>query len=121
MKKIIIGLSVVLVITFAVLFAFLFTDQDTNACQKQVQKELQQLPKGPADSTWLLCEGHVGKIEINMNAAKLETLFGKEKIEEKMNQFIADKPAKVARAKARKVRQKETKAKKAEAKTEETK
>ncbi|MCX6158397.1 MAG: 30S ribosomal protein S16 [Ignavibacteriota bacterium] len=44
-----------------------------------------------------------------------------EKIEEKMNQFIADKPAKVARAKARKVRQKETKAKKAEAKTEETK
>ncbi len=32
-----------------------------------------------------------------------------EKIEEKINQFIADKPAKVARAKARKVRQKETK------------
>jgi small subunit ribosomal protein S16 len=44
-----------------------------------------------------------------------------EKIEEKMNQFIADKPAKVVRAKARKVRQKETKAKKAEAKTEESK
>ncbi len=44
-----------------------------------------------------------------------------EKIEEKMNQFIADKPAKVARAKARKLRQKETKAKKAEAKTEEPK
>lgn len=44
-----------------------------------------------------------------------------EKIEEKINQFIADKPAKVARAKARKVRQKETKAKKAEAKTEESK
>jgi small subunit ribosomal protein S16 len=44
-----------------------------------------------------------------------------EKIEEKMNQFIADKPAKVARAKARKVRQKDTKAKKAEAKTEESK
>ena len=44
-----------------------------------------------------------------------------EKIEEKMNQFIADKPAKAARAKARKVRQKETKAKKAEAKTEESK
>lgn len=44
-----------------------------------------------------------------------------EKIEEKMNQFAADKPAKVARAKARKVRQKETKAKKAEAKTEESK
>jgi small subunit ribosomal protein S16 len=44
-----------------------------------------------------------------------------EKIEEKMNQFIADKPAKVARAKARKVRQKETKAKKAETKTEESK
>lgn len=44
-----------------------------------------------------------------------------EKIEEKMNQFIADKPAKIARAKARKVRQKETKAKKAEVKTEESK
>lgn len=44
-----------------------------------------------------------------------------EKIEEKINQFIADKPAKVARAKARKVRQKETKAKKTEAKTEESK
>ena len=44
-----------------------------------------------------------------------------EKIEEKMNQFIADKPAKVVRAKARKVRQKETKAKKAEAKAEESK
>ena len=44
-----------------------------------------------------------------------------EKIEEKMNQFIADKPAKVARAKARKIRQKETKAKKSEAKTEESK
>ncbi len=44
-----------------------------------------------------------------------------EKIEEKMNQFISDKPAKVARAKARKVRQKDTKAKKAEQKTEETK
>ena len=44
-----------------------------------------------------------------------------EKIEEKMNQFISDKPAKVARAKARKVRQKETKAKKSEQKTEESK
>jgi small subunit ribosomal protein S16 len=44
-----------------------------------------------------------------------------EKIEEKMNQFISDKPAKVIRAKARKIRQKETKAKKAEAKTEESK
>ena len=44
-----------------------------------------------------------------------------EKIEEKMNQFISDKPAKVARAKARKTRQKETKAKKSEQKTEESK
>ncbi len=44
-----------------------------------------------------------------------------EKIEEKMSQFFADKPAKIQRAKARKVRQKETKAKKSETKTEEAK
>lgn len=44
-----------------------------------------------------------------------------EKIEEKMNQFFADKPAKIQRAKARKIRQKETKAKKSETKTEEAK
>ncbi len=50
-----------------------------------------------------------------------KTKLSAEKIEEKINQFNADKPAKLARAKARKARQKETKAKKAEAKTEESK
>ena len=52
-----------------------------------------------------------------LQKAKVST----EKIEEKMNAFISDKPAKATRAKAAKVRQKETKLKKAEAKKEEAK
>lgn len=51
----------------------------------------------------------------------LKAKVDKEAIADKMNTFYADKPNKIERLKARKIRQKQSKAKKAEQKTEETK
>ena len=58
---------------------------------------------------------------VMMKFRLMKSKISPEKMEEKMNLFFEDKPAKQQRAKARKLRYKETKAKKAETKTEETK
>ncbi|MEI6765777.1 MAG: hypothetical protein WCM76_09060 [Bacteroidota bacterium] len=83
MKKVIIALSGLLIITCALLLFFILSNTDSNACQIQAQKNMQQLPEIKIDSVYLICEGHVGKIEINMDVANLEKLFRKENIEEK--------------------------------------
>ncbi|MFA7361753.1 MAG: 30S ribosomal protein S16 [Candidatus Kapaibacterium sp.] len=58
---------------------------------------------------------------VMMKFRLMKSKISPEKMEEKMNLFFEDKPAKQQRAKARKLRYKETKAKKAETKTEEAK